>query len=186
MKTINTFLPVFNGFYGTYFGNAIDSEEESILDELELNSDQVTFNTKQFTIDVAKECVGIFQDSFNRELGIKMNVTFDSIYSPKFYNFSNDEIVVSIEISDEDLQTIKNAVKENEVEISEMIKDKYQSRDGFASATSTDFKDWMEDFENEHKFGTLLEMLSEVLQIVSEEEMIDRMIGNVSMNYTVN
>ena len=82
-------------------------------------------------------------------------------------------------------------IKENKTEISEQLKERYSSREGFSSFHSTDLDEWIEDlaleFEVEedcsHKWGTILEILSNVLDIIDEEEMVDKTRGNVSLDY---
>ena len=191
-KTIKTFLPQFTGFYSTLFEDIIDSEEENIFEENEsYTTDNVEFDYKTFKDDISKQCVGVFEDAFNRDMHTKLSVSFESLFSPKFYNFENDSINVSISLSQNDFNAIISAIKENKTEISEQLKEKYSSRDGFSSFHSTDLDEWIEDltleFENEedcsHKWGAILEILCDVLDIIDEEEMVDKVRGNVSLDY---
>ena len=192
MKTIKTFLPQFTGFYSTLFEDIIDSEEENIFEENEsYTTDNVEFDYKTFKEDISKQCVGVFEDAFNRDMHTKLSVSFESLFSPKFYNFENDSINVAISLSQDDFDTVISAIKENKTEISEQLKEKYSSRDGFSSFHSTDLDEWIEDltleFENEedcsHKWGAILEILCDVLDIIDEEEMVDKVRGNVSLDY---
>lgn len=193
MKTIKTYLPVFSGFYGTIFESIIEDQEERILEDENLTSDEVDFDYPQIRKAIAKECVGIFEDTFNRDMGTNLTVTFDYVYSPKFYNFENDSINVSIQFSSGDFERIKNTLIANALEVAKELKERYSSREGFVSLTSTDFGDWMEDLQREydneeedsHKWGAILDILCELLQIVDGEEMADRVRGNVSLDYTV-
>ena len=192
MKTIKTFLPQFTGFYSTLFEDIIDSEVDYILEEEETyTTDNVEFDYKTFKEDISKQCVGVFEDAFNRDMHTKLSVSFESLFSPKFYNFENDSINVAISLSQDDFDTVISAIKENKTEISEQLKEKYSSRDGFSSFHSTDLDEWIEDltleFENEedcsHKWGAILEILCDVLDIIDEEEMVDKVRGNVSLDY---
>ena len=192
MKTIKTYLPIFSGFYGTLFEDIIDSEEENIFEENEsYTTDNVEFDYKTFKEDISKQCVGVFEDAFNRDMHTKLSVSFESLFSPKFYNFENDSINVTISLNRNDFDTVISAIKENKTEISEQLKEKYSSRDGFSSFHSTDLDEWIEDltleFENEedcsHKWGAILEILCDVLDIIDEEEMVDKVRGNVSLDY---
>ena len=192
MKTIKTYLPVFSGFYGTLFEDIIDSEVDYILEgEETYTTDNVEFDYKTFKDDISKQCVGVFEDAFNRDIHTKLSVSFESLFSPKFYNFENDSINVAISLSKEDFNTIISAIKGNKAEISEQLKERYSSREGFSSFHSTDLDEWIEDltleFENEedcsHKWGAILEILCDVLDIIDEEEMVDKVRGNVSLDY---
>lgn len=193
MKTIKTYLPVFLGFYGTIFESIIEDQEERILEDENLTSDEVDFDYAQMRTAIAKECVGIFEDAFNRDMGTNLKVTFDYIYSPRYYNFENDSINVSIQFSSGDFERIKNTLIVNALEVAKELKERYSTRPGFVSLTSTDFGDWMEDLQKEydneeedsHKWGAILDILCNLLQIVDEEEMADKVQGNVSLDYTV-
>lgn len=193
MKTIKTFLPQFSGFYGTIFEIIIEDQEECILEDENLTSDEVDFDYPQIRKDIAKECVGVFEDAFNRDMGTNLKVTFDYIYSPRYYNFENDSINVSIQFSSGDFERIKNTLIANSLEVTKELKKMYSTRPGFVSLTSTDFGDWVEDLQKEydneeedsHKWGAILDILCNLLQIVDEEEMTDRVQGNVSLDYTV-
>ena len=192
MKTIKTYLPVFSGFYGTLFEDIIDSEVDYILEgEETYTTDNVEFDYKTFKDDISKQCVGVFEDAFNRDMHVKLSVSFESLFSPKFYNFENDSINVAISLSREDFDIIISAIKGNRTEISEQLKERYSSREGFSSFHSTDLDEWIEDltleFETEedcsHKWGAILEILCDVLDIIDEEEMVDKVRGNVSLDY---
>lgn len=192
MKTIKTFLPQFTGFYSTLFEDIIDSEVDYILEgEETYTTDNVEFDYKAFKEDISKQCVGVFEDAFNRDMHVKLSVSFESLFSPKFYNFENDSINVAISLNKEDFDAIISAIKENKTEISEQLKERYSSREGFSSFHSTDLDEWIEDltleFENEedcsHKWGAILEILSNVLDIIDEEDMVDLVRGNVSLDY---
>ena len=192
MKTIKTYLPIFSGSYGTLFEDIIDSEEAMIIEEqATLVESHIEFDYKAFKEDISKQCVGVFEDAFNRDMHVKLSVSFESLFSPKFYNFENDSINVAISLSQDDFDTIIATIKENKTEISEQLKERYSSRDGFSSFHSTDLDEWIEDltleFENEedcsHKWGAILEILCDVLDIIDEEEMVDKVRGNVSLDY---
>ncbi len=185
MREIETYLPVFTGFYGTLFGDIMEREEENILEHEKLTSDDVEFQNKEFMTDVSKQCVGVFEGAFNRDLGTNLDISFENLISPMQYNFTNDLIDVTFKVSDEDFEKIKAAIIENKDEISEMIEERFSSRDGFISFMPTDFDEWIEDMEHYQKFGALLEMLCEVLEVISEEEMVDLVQGNVSMDYEI-
>ena len=191
MKTIKTYLPIFSGFYGSLFEDIIDSEEEHIIEIEDVYSDKLNFKTKELKEDISKQCVGVFEDAFNRDMHTKLSVSFESLFSPKSYNFENDSIDVAISLSQDDFNTIISAIKENKTEISEQLKERYSSREGFSSFHSTDLDEWIEDLtlefeteeENSHKWGAILEILSDVLDIIDEEEMVDLVRGNVSLDY---
>lgn len=77
--------------------------------------------------------------------GIDITIKCKEIYSPKFYNFSTDEIVMDVTFNKtEVLQAVK---KEREI-FNQFLKDNYTSYDGFNSFTSNNYDDWLTDFED--------------------------------------
>jgi hypothetical protein len=76
--------------------------------------------------------------------GIEITIKCKEIYSPKYYNFSTDEIVMDVTYSKSKiLQVVK---KEREI-FNQFLKDNYTSYDGFNSFTSNNYDDWLVDFE---------------------------------------
>jgi hypothetical protein len=77
--------------------------------------------------------------------GIEITIKCKEIYSPKFYNFGTDEIVMDVTFNKTKvLQLVKN-----ECEIfNQFLKDNYSSYDGFTSFTSNNYNDWLFDFKN--------------------------------------
>jgi hypothetical protein len=90
--------------------------------------------------------------------GIDITIKCKEIYSPKFYNFGTDEIVMDVTFNKTKvLQLVKN-----ECEIfNQFLKDDYTSYDGFTSFTSNNYDDWLVDFqENEvRSIGAVLTYL---------------------------
>jgi hypothetical protein len=90
--------------------------------------------------------------------GIDITIKCKEIYSPKFYNFGTDEIVMDVTFNKTKvLQVVK---KEREI-FNQFLKDDYTSYDGFTSFTSNNYDDWLVDFqENEvRSIGAVLTYL---------------------------
>jgi hypothetical protein len=90
---IESFLPIFPGFYGTLFE---PDEELSILDdykEYHLDFDDTTFNYLKYKKLVAIECINEIKHQL-KDLNFKIEIKFLKIESPKEYNFINDSILV--------------------------------------------------------------------------------------------
>ena len=77
--------------------------------------------------------------------GIDITIKCKEIYSPKYYNFSTDEIVMDVTYSK---TKILQVVKQEREIFNQFLKDKYSSRDGFMSLTSNNYDDWLVDFED--------------------------------------
>ncbi len=119
MKTIESYLPVFPGTYGTIFED-IDWDQ----------------------IDAVGERCTSFINGHLTDLGIV--AVFQFVYSPKYYNFSNDSI--NVEYQFENLNKLIDYLTENRTEFADYLKERYTSCDGFISHHSNDPDEWIHDF----------------------------------------
>ena len=132
----------FSGFYNSIHDSIIDSvlEHETeyyasvdkandiILDVLNIN------HYNKIREELSKVFVEGINELFWYEYDIKLDLEFDSLKSPKFYNYSTDEIYCYI---DNDKINELVSLLDNENDFIEVLKDKYQSRDGFIVFDST-------------------------------------------------
>jgi hypothetical protein len=157
MKTIESYLPVFTGTYGTIF-------EDVILDE-----------------NTGEACVN-FINKHIKDLGIQ--ATFQKIVSPKFYNFQNDSI--NVEYQFESLDKLNTFLIDNRDEFSDYLKDRYTSCDGFISHHSNDVDEWIGEFmfggDLTHKLGSALEFYCAV-ESVDDMDMYEYLCGNGCVMY---
>ena len=143
-KSINqTLVEIpFSGFYNSIHDSIIDSvlEYESecyadvdkakdiILDVLNIN------HYNKIREELGKVFVEGVNELFWYEYDINLDLEFDSLKSPKFYNYSTDEIYCYV---DNNKINELVALLDNENDFIEVLKDKYQSRDGFIVFDST-------------------------------------------------
>jgi len=160
MKTIETFLPVFNGFYGTLFES--DSAEESELRDLDKTSYEVNFDYKEYMERVSIACVGAIQQYLLHD-NIAVGIEFKELASPREYNFTNDTIWVELKISEDSFDYLmKYCFVDNAKEFQEFLTREYASRSGFVSFVEDDIKQWESEFLQEESkyfgkcFGGLL------------------------------
>ena len=180
--TLETYLPIFPGFYGTIFGSEDSYEElEAIKYALEakglsydhaekladilFNKNFISFDYEQMETDYLEELTETVEYALKDLEGLE---GFDSLIlekkvSPKEYNFANDSGNVLVCLSDKEkfflsLANLLNAKKET---FKEYIKERYTSRDGFISHYSNNAEDWIdfESFEDSHKLGQILNFL---------------------------
>lgn len=132
MKTTESFLPVFQGTYGTIF-------------------EDIDFDQKDEVGAVLTKVVNEYICDF----GIK--ATFQAFISPRFYNFSNDSVNVVYEY--ESLDALKAWIYDNIKAVQQELKDRYTSCDGFISHHSTSLHDWIINLETDsHKLGAMLDI----------------------------
>lgn len=167
MKKIETYLPIFPGFYNTIFES---DGEESEIDDInsqreEKGLDEITYNDCEWNYserrqEISKSAVNFIEGEFEHlDMGLKF--TFQAISSPKYYNFSNDSINVEVEV--EDMNKIVAYLQEIPEEFAEYIKERYTSCDGFISSHSNDSIDWLFAINNgedlSHKLGSILNFI---------------------------
>ena len=171
IKKQKTWLPVFTGFYESGFDASHSYiERETCLSEEEF---------KEYFSELHE--AGVTQEYFNNNLynyldykaaynesaeyianslmdlehqGIILDVTYESLVSPKYYNFSNDSINCEIKY---DSQKLMKYLRDNKAEFEQYITERYTSRSGFISSYSNQLDYWMdEDNHGEHEVGSLL------------------------------
>jgi hypothetical protein len=164
-KKIESYLPIFPGFYGTIFES--DSEECEIQhynqeNDTELEYDDFTWYYRDYEENMSRECCFVIQDKLE-ELDLDIKVTFQKLVSPKYYNFKNDSINVEYEVTQHDYDKVIHYIKRNWSQFEEYIKSKYSSCDGFISSHSNNPEVWMNNMKSEshleHNFGSVLEFI---------------------------
>ena len=85
------------------------------------------------------------------------SIKFESLQSPKYYNYESDSINVLIEPNKEN---ISNYIYENKEEFCKYLKENYTSCDGFISSYTNDPEEWLEGWhEDSHKVGSVLQFI---------------------------
>lgn len=164
MKTVETWLPHFNGFYHTLWGDIIESEENAFIEHyndehnLELTYEDFNWEYDEIRNEIVEQIASHVSDMLD-EIGIKNEIEVQGIVSPRFYNYTNDSSNIKITFDEE---ALKNILFEHVDEFAKHIHSKYSSRSGFTSFHSNDYKTWLDElFESdewdEHKTGEVLE-----------------------------
>jgi hypothetical protein len=160
-KNIESFLPVFNGFYGTHF----EPDEESTI-ESPYTWDDYEFDYVGYRTNVSLACCDAIENKLN-DIGIKgVTIKYQNLSSPREYNFANDSINVKYKLTDTAVKAINSYLIDNKEAFTTYIKNRYTSRDGFMSWHSNDANDWLNDKlsdkkELSHAFGAVLEFIFE-------------------------
>ena len=192
---VQTFLPVFNGFYNTLFENILDNATEFAIDNYNeqnntlLNYDDFNFNFDSIMQEICKDAVIKIEEKLN-EIGINCTINFETLVSPREYNFSNDSI--NIEINFKKFSQVIEILDQNYDSFSEYIKHNYTSCSGFISSFSSYASDWMEDLrqdaENEtHKVGAVLDFILQEIEEYKDEDLYYDLCDNYyKIDYTIN
>ena len=192
---VQTFLPVFNGFYNTLFENLIDNAVDGAIEyhneqnNTDLVYDDFNFNFDSIMQEICKDAVLKIEEKLN-EIGIICKIKFETLFSPREYNFSNDSI--NIEINLKKFSRVIEILEQNFDSFTQYIKDNYTSRDGFISSHSSYASDWIEDLienaENEaHKVGAVLDFILQEIEEYKDEDLYFDLCENYyEIDYTIN
>ena len=191
---VQTFLPVFNGFYNTLFENLLDNAVDNAIEchneqnNTLLNYDDFDFDFNSIMQEICKDAVSKIEEKLN-EIGINCKIKYENLVSPREYNFSNDSI--NIEINFKKFSQVIEILEQNYDLFTQYIKNEYTSCSGFVSSHSNYSSDWMEDLrenaENEtHKVGAVLDfILQEVAEYNQEDLYFDLCENYYEIDYTI-
>ncbi len=165
---VNTWLPVFPGFYNSIFEPDETDEmyyinkerQEKGLSELDWN--QFEWDYEEYQNNICLQCTD-HVDGVLKDLDFANSVTFERLSYPQYYNFRNDSIDCEIEFTEKQLQAIYKYLETNADEFKEYIKDHYTSCSGFISSYSNDSEAWLYDFDeiilDSHQCGAILDFV---------------------------
>lgn len=165
MQQIKTYLPVFSGFYGTFWEcNDEEREVEHVNEKRdELGLEPIKFNDCNFdysayNMRAVKGIAAYLEKNFTEFIS---GIEIEKIVSPREYNFKNDSVDVIISISDNNSHAIRAYLFNAMDDFNNYLKDKYTSRSGFTSFypnKANEFlqSDWLTD---KHKLGSVLDFI---------------------------
>jgi len=190
MKKIETYLPVFTGFYNTIFEPSEEDELNHINEEREkrdmepISWDDCDWKYDEYYKDTAKYCCDWVEHEMN-SLGIPCTITFQKVVSPRFYNFTNDSINCEVQV---DVAKLIDYATDNWEEFTQYIKDRYTSCDGFTSFHSNDPAKWLNELPEKeaHNIGSLMHFILLNENYDAKNEMFDYGQGNISGPYAEN
>lgn len=175
LKKVNTFLPLFSGFYNSIYD--IDEYDEvsnyNLENDTDLTVDDFYFNYNNYHQEISKEiCLTV--ETLLKDNNIIDSLIFESLQSPRFYNFENDSINIEVVIKKD---VILQYLKDNFNEFEAYINNNYTSYDGFSSYYSNDAKEWLTGFENDklesetHQVGAILDFIS--INLLNKDDIKD-------------
>ena len=164
MSQMLTTIP-FSGFYNSRYSGELDAVQERYVEyEVEknpgLNPDipneslwKAADYGKAFDY-IARKYVAHFNDYIETEYELDLDLKFESMQSPREYNFETDRIFC--EISEENVRKLREAVSDPALRLA--IKERFTSRSGFISSYDNDLDDWNPDVTtwDHNELGTLL------------------------------
>ena len=170
IKTVGTYLPIFNGFYGSFWSDPDFSGEAEHYGLPENFPFYDYVNYSDYYDELSIQFCSIVENISELKPFIK-KVSFNLLDSPRYYNFTNDKIDCNITI---DVDTIKEYIYTNKNAFERHLVRHHKSRDGFMSYYDHTFDGWMEytkDFTNfDHDPYVIL---ASILKFIANNEGIE-------------
>ena len=167
-KKIDTWLPVFTGFYNTIWEFDYDNviyninEDRQELKLHPINTDILEVDDSQYEYDIVES----FIESLKMKLSdFIIDIQFQKIQSPKEYNFVNDSVDVSITPK---IDKIKEYIYNHLEDYKIYLKNQYTCYDGFISHYNNDFESWKEYTDNFTNYSKHCHYLGSVLNFICE------------------
>lgn len=168
--TVNTWLPVFSGFYGTIWET--DRDEEMEIENINeqrrekklppISWDEIEWDYEGYRQNVAKGFTRWIGAEL-KDLGMIDGVQFQKLRSPREYNFANESIDVSFTLSGANRAAIQDYLAKHTTAFKEYIAERYTSYDGFFSFHPHNAAEWTADLsdtlEDEHKLGAVFHFI---------------------------
>lgn len=157
--TVNTAIN-FGGFYNSIHSDMIDT----YVEEYEYNWEDV--NYKDTYKNYAKDYIKVLNNKLDT------NISFKSLNSPKFYNYSTDYI--NVDISKKDALKLFQYVRKEELkqEVFNIIKESSTSKSGYVAFYN------YEDFFKKDNLDILIECLLDVIIENLQDDIIDELQSN--------
>ena len=135
-------IPNFEGFYCSWLDDEINhiarNEAQYYAEEYDLSEDKqqeieesyCTQNYCKLEVEICKTYIPHYFEAIEEQIGFELDASFESLTSPKYYNFETDRLFV--EIDDIKITMLMNWIFNNKLErLKEVIRDRFTRRDGY-------------------------------------------------------
>ena len=173
-ESIDTWLPVFSGFYGTcwelYERIDWDSEVEYQQEQypgLKLGPEDFELDYEMYEDAVGQAVTDFIGEELKSHIPSIKKINFQQVVSPREYNFSNDVVNISVEIDIKEFSKwFNNYLKDHTEQFTTHLIDHYESRSGFIPFYPHTVEEWKEETKNwtsleNHYLGALLQFVCE-------------------------
>lgn len=150
----------FGGFYNSIHSDMIDT----YVEDYEYNWEDV--NYKSTYKNYAKDYIKVLNNKLDT------NISFKSLNSPKYYNFSTDKI--NVEITKKDILKLFQYIRNEELkqEVFNIIKKSSTSRDGYIAFYN------YEDFFKKDNLEILIECLFDAIVDNLQDDIVEELQSN--------
>ena len=153
LKTVlykNHSCEIFPGFYESILFN---SDSEYYANEMMKGEDHpADYELKDFegfTNEVAKKAADLLHETIVFEDSIIQSIDFESLSSPRFYNFETDKLNLKIKLDQRKLELY--CFRQEKEAFDEYLKDNFTSYDGFHSFIANNINDFKNQYIEENK-----------------------------------
>ena len=180
----------FQGFYNSLYSHAIEGEIESSLDwytedygltEAQrdiLANGYLEKNVSEFYYNVSKDYAEAFIYEIERDTGLTLNARFESIESPKEYNFQTDRLFIELPEASA-VAFIDYILANHKEELEKLIAQRFTSRSGFISHYDNTLEAWGNPSEWDlNQIGTCFEIFEYLEQEIYDGHDIYESISN--------
>lgn len=147
MKNKEIKAPVFTGFYNTIAENEIDYTVESEMKYYNVSYEQLEIDYKGMFSEIGQYFIDQLENELQGEFS-SLKLKFVEVDSPKYYNYRNDEIIVSISLNQQDVNKLIDLIFEYQDDFSNYLYDNFTSLSGFIPSYSSQFEDWQQETKN--------------------------------------
>lgn len=144
-----TVIP-FAGFYESVFSDLAESSlnyliecPEKLTKEESQELCELVYDVQEFSAlrhDIARAYAESFSEWFKEETGFDLALQFESMQSPREYNFMTDRIFCFVDPAK--VETLYRKETDKGI-LAAVIKERFTSRDGFSSHYSNDLNQWI-------------------------------------------
>ncbi len=197
---IDTWAPAFHGFYESQYSfddesclNDINYDRENgdeDLPQLE-NTGFISVDMDGYKHAVCTAYVDACESAFRFDKLVH-EMKFQSVVSPRYYNFETDSINCSIALTQKNREELHwKIATELKDEFSEYLVEKFTPRSGFSPCHSSEYSEWYRltngfrfDEGNDYSFtlGLVLQFLIETEEVESEDWLYDTTFNSVVYN----
>ena len=135
----------FSGFYNSIHSSLLDNALESMFSDSsgyhptsKRLSEKLWGHSPYPVKEYSKAYVKAFEAKLKEETGLNISLSFESVSSPKEYNFTTDIIFAKISLHD----TVRLRSYLGELALTKQVKREFTSRSGFISFYSPDVSAW--------------------------------------------
>ena len=164
LKTVlykNHSCDIFPGFYES---NLYNSDSEYYMNQY-LNEDQenkIEYELKDFegfTSEVAKKAADLLHEAIVFDDAIIQSIDFESLSSPRFYNFETDKLILKIKLDQRKLELF--CFRQEKTDFNQYLQENFTSYDGFHSFIANNINDFKNQYIEENKTDRTLDIMIE-------------------------